>query len=113
MPAVVSRDSSVVAYVTRWKVSRGGKRWVKAGVSRKAKRICAPLWGTRSCWSSSPKARSALSSGDPRGRREVRSPPSPRGRHLTRPYQTLFVQIFCSLTTSPVFGACQIFPFPA
>ncbi len=33
--------------------------------------------------------------------------------HLTRPYQTLLVQIFCSRTTSPVFGECQIFPFPA
>jgi len=32
---------------------------------------------------------------------------------LTRPYQTLLVQIFCNRTTSPVFGACQIFPFPA
>lgn len=39
-------------------------------------------------------------------------PPRPRGQE-TRPYQTLLVQIFCSLTTSPVFGACQIFPFPA
>lgn len=33
--------------------------------------------------------------------------------HLTRPYQTLFVQIFWSFTTSPVFGECQIRPFPA
>lgn len=32
---------------------------------------------------------------------------------LTRPYQTLRVQIFSSRTTDPVFGACQILPFPA
>lgn len=34
-------------------------------------------------------------------------------RYPTRPYQTLLVQIFCSRTTSPVFGACQSLPFPA
>ena len=48
-----------------------------------------------------------------RRRRPVRSSPPPRESQLTRPYQTLLVQIFFSLTTSPVFGACQIFPFPA
>lgn len=43
----------------------------------------------------------------------ARGPP-PRGQsQLTLPYQTLLVQIFWSFTTSPVFGECQIFPFPA
>lgn len=50
---------------------------------------------------------------------EAPSPPvsvRPEGKSAdqeTRPYQTLLVQIFCSFTTSPVFGACQILPLPA
>ncbi|CAL9372939.1 hypothetical protein SUDANB146_05608 [Streptomyces sp. enrichment culture] len=39
--------------------------------------------------------------------------PAASARHFTRPYQTLLVQIFCSRTTSPVFGACQILLLPA
>ncbi|MDQ0814659.1 hypothetical protein QFZ63_006373 [Streptomyces sp. B3I7] len=37
----------------------------------------------------------------------------PAGGQRTLPYQTLLVHSFCSRTTSPVFGACQIFPLPA
>ncbi|GGS97996.1 hypothetical protein GCM10010254_17430 [Streptomyces chromofuscus] len=49
----------------------------------------------------------------PGRRRRVRGATTAPKGYLTRPYHTLFVQIFCSLTTSPVFGACQIFPLPA
>jgi hypothetical protein len=41
--AASTANSSVVTYVAPWKVSRDGKRWVKARVSRKAKRICPPV----------------------------------------------------------------------
>ena len=36
-----------------------------------------------------------------------------RADHFTRPYQTLLVQIFCSRTTSPLFGECQSLFLPA
>jgi hypothetical protein len=40
-----------------------GKRLVKATPIRKAKRICTPVWATRSSWSSSTRLRSARCSG--------------------------------------------------
>lgn len=53
----------------------------------------------------------------PRFRAGAAPAPAPAGAapgvtaaQLTRPYHTAFVQIFWSFTTSPVFGACQIFP---
>lgn len=39
----------------------------------------------------------------------IEAPGLSRGQP-TRPYQTPLVQILSSFTTSPVFGACQIFP---
>lgn len=39
--------------------------------------------------------------------------PVARAGQPIRPYQTLLDQIFWSLTTSPVFGACQILLWPA
>ncbi|SEO33593.1 hypothetical protein SAMN05216267_1023123 [Actinacidiphila rubida] len=35
------------------------------------------------------------------------------GDHLTRPYQTLLVQIRSRRTVAPVLGACQMRPLPA
>lgn len=35
------------------------------------------------------------------------------GDQRTRPYQTLFVQIFSSFTQEPDLGECQILPLPA
>lgn len=49
----------------------------------------------------------------PRGATAALTAVAPRAGQRTRPYQTLFVQIFSRFTTSPLFGECQILPFPA
>ncbi|MFH9887115.1 DUF6328 family protein [Streptomyces luteogriseus] len=46
-------------------------------------------------------------------RRRVKDAAARRADHFTRPYQTLLVQIFCSRTTSPLFGECQSLFLPA
>src|SRR5882757_10266236 len=56
---VTAEDTRVITYTSRWNSVTEANRGVKESPSRKAKRICTPVWVTRSSWSSSWKLRSA------------------------------------------------------